>query len=284
MIRDVDTSTLRSFLAVAETGGFTAASKRLFRSQSAVSMQIKKLEEIVGAEVFERTTGGVALTAQGELLVGFARRLVELHDLAIAEVRGDLVTGTVRIGVMDDYATHVLPELFAAFNRRYPGIKLEITTGFTSQLVEGLGSEFDLVLATQGAGSKAGRVLLRERTCWAFSARKPLPDLSVVPLAVLAPGNLFRNWATDALDRAGLPWRIVYSSTSISAIEAAAAAGIAVTVVKSGTARSDLRILGSAEGLPALPASEIALHRPPGQLSPAAHQLAEFLEQELSAR
>ncbi len=284
MIRDVDTATLRSFLAVAETGGFTAASKRLFRSQSAVSMQIKKLEEIVGAEVFERATGGVALTAQGELLVGFARRLVELHDLAIAEVRGDLVTGTVRIGVMDDYATHVLPDLFADFNRRYPGIKLEITTGFTSQLVEGLGSDFDLVLATQAAGSKAGRVLLGERTCWAFSARKPLPDLDVVPLAVLAPGNLFRNWATDALDRAGLPWRIVYSSTSISAIEAAAAAGIAVTVVKSGTARSDLRILGSAEGLPALPASEIALHRPPGQLSPAAHQLAEFLEQELSAR
>lgn len=283
MIRDIDMATFRAFLAVAESGGFTAASKRLYRSQSAVSMQIAKLEEIVGATVFSRLPGGVALTAQGEALLGPARRILALHDAALAELQGVQVSGRVRIGVMDDYATHVLPALFAEFMRRYPGIGLEVTTGFTSAFLAQLGSAFDLVLATQPAGARAGRVLRTERTCWAFAARRPLPDLDVVPLAVLAAGNLFRSWAVDALDRAGMAWRIVYASTSISAVESAAAAGIAVTVVKAGTARPDLRVLGPAEGLPALPSAEIALHRAADGLSRAAQRLADFLERELAA-
>lgn len=278
MVRDIDVATLRGFLTVVETGGFTAASTRLNRSQSAVSMQIKKLEDILGAAVFVRVPGGVELTAQGEQLTGFARRIVTLHDQALAQVGRDLVTGTARIGVMDDYATHILPERFADFGHRHPGIRLEVTTGFTSALIERLGEDFDVVLATQAVGTKTGRVLRRERTCWAYAVRKPLPDLSVVPLALLAPGNLFRGWAIDALDRAGRPWHLVYSSSSISAIESAAAAGIALTVVKAGTARRDLRLLGRAEGLPALPASEIALHRAPDRLSPAARKLADYLE------
>ncbi len=282
-MRDIDITTFRAFIAVAETGGFTAAARRLHRSQSAVSMQIAKLEEIAGATVFSRGPAGVALTAQGEALLGTARRIVGLHDAALAELEGARVTGRVRIGVMDDYASHVLPALFAEFMRRHPAIGLEVTTGFTSAFLPQLGSAFDLVLATQPAGAKAGRVLRTERTCWAYAARRPLPDLSVVPLAVLAPGNLFRGWAVDALDRAGLPWRIVYSSSSISAIESAAAAGIALTVVKAGTARPDLRVLGPGEGLPALPSAEIALHRAADGLSPAAQHLAEFLERELAA-
>jgi DNA-binding transcriptional LysR family regulator len=245
-------------------------------------MQIRKLEDAVGAPLFERTRGAVAPTARGELLLGHARRLIEMHDRALDEVRGRLVEGSVRIGVMDDYATHVLPELFARFGGRHPGVTLEVTTGFTSALVQELGSAYDLVLATQGTGVRAGRVLRTERTCWAYSATRPLPDLAVVPLAVLPPGNLFRNWATDALDRAGMPWRVVYGSTSIAAIESAAAAGIAVTVVKAGTARRDLRLLGPEDRLPALPASAIALHRAPGHLPPAVEQLAGFLEDELS--
>lgn len=279
---DLDIGLLRAVLAVAETGGFTAAARRLNRTQSAVSMQVRRLEEILGAPVFVRSATGAVPTARGESLLGHARRIVAAHDAAVAELSGGAVTGAARIGVMDDYATHVLPPLFAAFTRLHPGIALEVTTGFTAALVGRLGSDFDLVLATQPAGSRRGRVLRTERVGWAFAARLPLPAGEVLPLALLAPGNLFRAWAVDALDRAGRPWRVLYSSGSISAVEAAAAAGIAVTVVKAGTARPDLRILGPAEGLPPLPVAEIALHRAPGRLPPAAQALAEFLERELA--
>jgi DNA-binding transcriptional LysR family regulator len=283
-MHDLDTQTLRSFLAVAETGGFTHAARRVHRSQSAVSMQIRKLEEAVGGPVFERSARGVTLTRKGETLLGYARRLLELHDRALTEMHGASVEGTVRIGVMDDYATHVLPRIFAGFERRFASVILEVTTGFTADLLQELGESFDLVLATQPIGTETGRVLRTEDTCWAYAARLPLPDLGTVPLAVLARGNLFRNWATGALDAAGIPWRVVYSSTSIAAVESAAAAGIAVTVVKRSTARDDLRLIGPSEGLPPLPVSEIALHRAPGATAPAVHHLAAFLEDQLVRR
>lgn len=283
-MHDLDTQTLRTFLALAETGSFTQTARRVHRSQSAVSMQIRKLEDTVGEPLFERSARAARLTRKGEILLGHARRLVELHDRALAELQGASVRGTVRIGVMDDYATHVLPRMFAAFERRYAHVILEVTTGFTADLLHELGERFDLVLATQPIGSNTGRVLRTEDTCWAFAAGAPLPDLGVVPLAVLARGNLFRNWAIGALDAAGIPWRVVYSSTSIAAVESAAAAGIAVTVVKRSTARADLRLIGPSEGLPPLPVSEIALHRVPGTVAPAIHHLAAFLEEQLARR
>lgn len=284
MVADLDTQTLRSFLAVAETGGFTSASRRVHRSQSAVSMQIKKLEEIVGGALFDRSTQGVRLTGQGERLIGYARRMVAIHDEAMRAICGDVVEGAVRIGVMDDYATHVLPPIFAEFERRFSRIDLEVTTGMTADLLGELGNAFDLVLATQPMGTKSGHVLRSEDTCWAYAARLPVPDFDVLPLALLARGNLFRNWATGALDAVGIRWRVVYSSTSISAIESAAAAGIALTVVKRSTARRDLRLLGKHDGLPPLPTSEIALHRAPAATSSAVSHLATFLEERLVQR
>lgn len=284
MAADIDTLTLRSFLAVAETGGFTPAAGRVHRSQSAVSMQIKKLEEIVGAALFDRSAQGVTLTRHGEQLIGYAKRMVALHDEAMRVMSGDAVEGTVRIGVMDDYAAHVLPPIFAEFETRFSRIDLEVTTGMTADLLTELGGTYDLVLATQPMDTDAGRVLRSEDTCWAFGARLPLPEFDVLPLALLSRGNLFRNWATGALDRAGIKWRVVYSSTSISAIESAAAAGIALTVVKRSTARQDLRLLGTRDGLPPLPTSHIALHRAPAATSPAVSHLANFLEERLTQR
>lgn len=278
---DLDTLALRAFVAVADTGRFTIAADRIHRSQSAVSMQIKKLEETLGQRLFDRNRQQVRLTPAGERMLGHARRLLALHDEAVRDLAGERLEGRVRIGVMDDYATHVLPPIFATFEQQFTGITLEVTTGMTADLLVDLGGRFDLVLATQALGSGSGQVLRREDTCWAFARHRPLPAYPVLPLALLGPGNLFRRWATEALERSGRPWRIVYSSTSISAIESAAAAGIALTVVKRSTARPDLALLGPADGLPALPVCEIALHRGPGDASPAVKQMAAFLEERL---
>jgi DNA-binding transcriptional LysR family regulator len=124
-------------------------------------------------------------------------------------------------------------------------------------------------------------VLRTERTSWAFSDRHLVPSQDPIPLALLRSGNMFREWALDSLTAQGRTWRIVLSSTSIGAVEAAAAAGMAITVVKERTARAGLRMLGEAEGLPSLPVSEIALHIAPGKISAAARGLAEYLISEL---
>lgn len=160
---------------------------------------------------------------------------------------------------------------------------ITVPAATSADLITQLGERFELVLTTQPSGSREGETLRRERTHWAFSARHGLPEDDVVPLALLPPGNLFREWALRALDEAGRRWRILFTSTSIAAVEAAAAAGIAVAVVKQGTAGAGLRLLDSDDGLPDLPSSEIVLHRAPDKPSPAAQTLASFLVRALKA-
>ena len=137
------------------------------------------------------------------------------------------------------------------------------------------------MLATQRYGAGRGEVLRIERTSWAFSDSHTFPADGALPLALLKAGNMYREWALEALNKAKRPWRIVFSSSSIGAVEAAAAAGMALTVVKAGTARPGLRLLGETDGLPPLPLSEIALYTAPRRQTPATRALAEHLTAEL---
>jgi len=281
MRRNIDTELFRTFVSIADQDGFIKAAQALGRSQSAISMQMRRLEEAVGCPLFRREGRKMRLTRPGETMLGYARRLVALHDQTLDAVGDSDVSGDVRLAVMGDYATNVLPDIIARFMRARPGILVEVTTGFTQDLMHHLGDRFDLVLATQPEGSMKGEVLRSEPTRWAFSAHQPLPETEIVPLALLPPGNMFREWALQALDKAGRRWRILFTSTSIATVEAAAEAGIALTVVKEGSARTGLQLIGTEAGLPDLPDSEIALHRAPGGISRAAQTFSEFLEASL---
>ncbi|HEU4660824.1 MAG TPA: LysR substrate-binding domain-containing protein [Pseudolabrys sp.] len=281
MVRNLDIDLLRSFVVIVELKSFTRAATTIGRSQSAISMQIKALEDAVGQPLLDRSPQHIALTRAGEDFLGYARRILDLHDEALGFLNAKKLQGTVKIAVMDDFATFILPGTLSHFARTHPDVELEITTGFTRDLLQELGSKYDLVLATQQAGTGAGMVLRTERTSWAFSDRHLVPSQDPIPLALLRSGNMFREWALDSLTAQGRTWRIVLSSTSIGAVEAAAAAGMAITVVKERTARAGLRMLGEAEGLPPLPVSEIALHIAPGKISAAARGLAEYLISEL---
>jgi DNA-binding transcriptional LysR family regulator len=283
MRRNIDTDLLRAFVAIIDQGGFIRASQALGRSQSAVSMQMRRLEDAVEVKLFRRAGRRMLLTPAGETLLGYARRLVALHDQTLDALQESRVSGQVSLAVMGDYATNVLPGILARFIEAYPDIAVEVTTGFSYDLIHHLGERFELVLATQLEGSMKGEVLRSEPTRWAFSARHELPRDELLPLALLPQGNLFREWALQALDRAGIRWRIAFTSTSIATVEAAAEAGIAVAVVKEGTARPGLRLIGPEEGLPALPSSEIALHCAPGGLEKPAQLVAKFLRAELGA-
>ncbi len=282
MPTDIDTDLLRAFLAVVDHDGFTSAARALGRTQSAVSMQVRRLEERTGRPLLARAGREMRLTAAGEVFIGYARRMLALNDEALATLETGSATGTVRLGVMDDYATRILPPLLAAFAAREPAVRLEVQTGLTSLLLERLGRSLDLVLAMHPAGLGRGLVLRQEASLWIGPTEAEPWRQPVLPLALAPPGCLHRAWALAALDGAGRRWRIVYESQSLGALEAAVAAGLAVGVGKAGTADGSLRRLGPAMGLPPLPDADITLHRTPGIVAPAA-RLAEHLARELGA-
>ena len=275
MNANIDIDLLRAFLAVVENGSFTAASRRLNRTQAAVSMQIKRLEEIVSGTLFERTSRNVELTRRGESLLSYAQRMVLLNDEAIGRLRKDTLGGLVRIGAIEDYAATRLPSILASFMAEHPNVAVEIETGLSPWLIENVGSTFDLALTMHPAGSGLGKTVLQERAVWAGTRQYAPYNQSVLPLALHPPGCQLRQAALAALDKIKRSWRLCYVSPSLSAIEGATAAGLAVTVAKAGAMPKGLIILGPEEGFPALPSFEIAIHM---TSAPRQHVVAAFAD------
>lgn len=282
MAATLDPELLQAFLAVADHRSFTRAAISLNRTQSAVSMQVKRLEGQLHAELFHRTKATVGISVAGERLLGYARRILSLNEEAVGRVREHRVEGRVRLGVMDDYGTLLLPPLLASFIAIYPLIDVEMETGLTSAMTNRLGKTYDIVIAMHPEGHSEGELLRREQAVWATSAEHRVEVSNPLPVALYPQGCLFRSWATQALDKANRTWRLAFVSHSLSAVEAIAAQGLAVTVVKSGTFPSKLRRLSERDGLPPLPRAEIRLHRAP-KLSLAAKLLADDLAVSLAA-
>ena len=188
------------------------------------------------------------------------------------------VEGVVRLGVMEDYGTRLVPPLLAGFAAAHPRIQVEMVTGLTTPMLPRLGERFDLVLAMHAVGDGGGTFLRREQAVWAAGREisAEMGDEGPLPLALYPQGCLFRAWAMAALDAAGRPWRLAFVSHSLAAVTAIAAQGLAVAVVKAGLLPPELRPLGERDGLPPLPEADIRLHRAPG-LSPAGELLARHL-------
>jgi DNA-binding transcriptional LysR family regulator len=280
---NLDPDLLRAFVAVADQRSFTRAAVMLNRTQSAVSMQIKRLEDRLGAELFNRTRANVDLSAAGEGLLGYARRILTLNEEAVGRLAERKVEGVVRLGVMDDYGTCVVPPLLAGFVAGYPRIHVEMETGLTSAMLGRLGECYDIVIAMHPESRGDGKLLRREQAVWATGASHAVERQEPLPLALYPQGCLFRKWAIDALDAARRPWRMAFVSHSLAAVEAVAAQGLAVTVVKAGTFPPKLRLLTDQEGMPGLPAADICLHRATN-LSPAGALLADHLRTGISNR
>ncbi|MEN3348832.1 MAG: hypothetical protein V7632_2467 [Bradyrhizobium sp.] len=272
----LDPDLLRAFVAVADHRSFTRAAAALNRTQSAISMQVKRLEERLQAELFHRSTTNVDLSAAGEGLIGYARRILSLNEEAVGRVRAHGMDGRVRLGVMDDYGTLIVPPLLASFVANYPLVHVEMETGLTSTMTERLGDAYDLVIAMHPEGRGEGELLRTEQAVWAASVERRVEQIDPLPVALYPQGCLFRSWAMQALDAAKRQWRLAFVSHSLSAVEAIAAQGLAVTVVKSGTFPPTLRRLTARDGMPRLPRAEIRLHRAQN-LSRAASLLADHV-------
>lgn len=277
----LDPELLRAFVAVAEQLSFTRAAKLLNRTQAAVSLQVKRLEQRLGVTLFHRSTARVELTAIGRDFLVDARRILALNEQARARFADRPAAGRVRIGVMEDYGTRVLPQLLAAARERYPGFQVDVEIGLTATMLKRLGTSFDLVIAMHAAGAAEGELVRREDAVWVAAADHATETLDPLPVALSEPECLFREWATRALDAAARTWRLAYVSRSLAAVEAIVSQGLAVTVVKGSMLTPGLRVVGSGNLVPALPGVEIRLHRARTLTQPATllvEQLARGLQ------
>ena len=255
--------TLRTFVAAAESGSFTRAGERVHRTQSAVSMQMKRLEDDTGSALFLRRGRGMALTAHGASLLGYARRILALHDEAVASFNAPELSGRVRLGASESYAALHLPRLLATFARDYPDVRVDLMCKTSSKLRRDMNlGRLDLAICICGDEPDGGEPIHHEPVVWMAPRDHRPEDMDPLPLAVYHYGCYHRAWAEKALQEAGRAYRIAYCSPSIAALSAAVRAGLAISPVAASSVPADCRVLGPAEGLPLLPVSTVTLHRP----------------------
>lgn len=285
-----DLDALRSFSLGMELGSFAKAADRLGRSTSAVSAQMKKLEEQAGTQILAKAGRGMILTNAGEVLLSYARRILELNDEAAMAVRGLELEGWVRLGLQEDFGEHLLPEILGRFSRSYPGVRIEARIARNMELLDQIRSaQLDLALAWQAGGGTAHMETMgihplqwigqagRPPSAWSSQAERRSEP---VPLVALEAPCLMRTMATEALDRAGIPWRLVFTSPSLAGIWAAVAAGLGVTVRTRLGLPAGLRMLMPQEcGLPPLPSLGLAMYRAEAEPAPACRQLQDLIRQ-----
>ncbi|MGE0610966.1 MAG: LysR substrate-binding domain-containing protein [Hyphomicrobiales bacterium] len=279
----LDTDQLRTLVAIAESGSFTRAAGEVNKTQAAVSMQMRRLEEAVGRRLFIRSGRLNRLTPEGEHLLEYARRIIALNNEALTILTEPELSGFVRIGTPDDYAERFLPQIFARFARTHPLVEVEISCQASSTLVEDIQEgNLDLAIVTYMDAKSRGEIIRREQLIWVGSPRHRIEDMEVLPLGLGAVGCSWRSAATRALDAIGRHYRVLYTSPSAAALSAAVMSGLAVTVLPESAVRPGMRRLGEEEGLPSLPDCDIALLRAQREPSPSVDALAAHVVESLA--
>jgi DNA-binding transcriptional LysR family regulator len=274
----IDIDQLRTFVAIAETGSFTRAADVVFKTQSAVSMQMKRLEERVGRPIFARDGRASKLTEDGERLLDYARRIVKLNVEALAAFSDAELSGRVRLGVPDDYADRYLPEIMARFSRAYPSVELTVICEPSVDLMERIdGNHLDLAIVTNCEIVRPIENFRRERLLWVTSNRHAAHLEERLPLALGRPTCSWRRAAIASLESIGRPYRVLYSSANAGAVAAAVLSGFAVSIFPESGVRPGMRMLSPGDGFPELPACNVGLVRNPHEPSPLADALAEHI-------
>ncbi|MGL6018506.1 MAG: LysR substrate-binding domain-containing protein [Gibbsiella quercinecans] len=282
-----DLDDLRSYVTGIELGSFAKAADRLGRSTSAVSAHLKKLEQQVGVPILRKSGRGMVMTEAGETLLGYARRLLELNDEAITAVRGLDLQGSVRLGLQEDFGETFLPAVLGRFVRAHPQVRIEARIARNGELLDSLlKGQLDLALAWAGGqaspyqhhlGQRALRWIAGQQVDIAqwLAAGEPLP------LVVFDAPCLMRSAATDALDRAGIPWRIAFTSRSLSGVWAAVSAGLGITLRTGAGVPASLVCLPPSV-LPPLGDIGMVLHRADEKPAGAILRLADIIVERLN--
>jgi len=270
----LDTDQLRSFAAIVDTGSFTRAADRVNKTQSAVSMQIRRLEEQLGRPLFAKQGRGVRLTEDGEKLIEYARQILQIEAAAFASVSRKALAGRIRFGIPDDYSETFLPDIVTRFTRRHPLVEITVMCEGSLMLADRVAAG-ELDMAVINGASQDMEVLREEPLRWVVATNCRTHELRPLPMALSSPSCCWRRAATSALDEAGIPWRPLLASANLAAIAPVVQAGIALTVLPASSLRPGLRVLGEHEGLPPLPMNRIGLVEGKALRSAEAKALAE---------
>jgi DNA-binding transcriptional LysR family regulator len=281
----LDTDQLRSFLAIVDSGSFTKAAERVHKTQSAVSMHIRRLEEQLGCALFVKHGRGARLTAEGERLIEFARRIIQVEAGALAALSRKGLRGAVRLGIPDDYAESFLAEILSRFNRRHPLVEVSVVCEASIELgAQVAAGALELALVTSGAleparlaGFRAFELLREEPLVWAAAERFRTEEGAPVPLALGSGTCIWRRAAEDALAASPRATRGLFFSKNFTAIGSIVRAGLAVTILPASMVGQGLRVLGQDDGLPELPLTRMGLIHAAGRPTEEAVALAEAI-------
>ncbi|RCS24843.1 LysR family transcriptional regulator [Phyllobacterium salinisoli] len=280
MYAPLESDLLRTFLIVAETGNFTRAADGVGRTQSAVSMQIKRLEDSLGEVLFERGPRGVFLTKRGEQLVPYAQRIVGLLEEAAAAMRVRPLDGPVRIGIPEEYSQTVLPRALAAFTERHPAVEVTVKCDYSVHQASALeNDELDLAVVFDWHERAAGEILLIDPTVWVTSPAYALHERTPLPIAVYGNSDWCNEFAIRSLEQHGLAYRIAFICDTSSGLKIAVSSGLAIAPLSRSNIPADCRELTAADGFPPVDSSRVVLRRNPYHSSPAAEGMAEMIRE-----
>ena len=257
---DLDIDMLRCFLEVAKTGSFTKAGNNIGLNQSGVSVKIRRLEERLGTQIFNRTSKSLSLTLEGEILFDYAGRILSVHNEAVSRLTKPKASGKLRIGLIDYFLPELLPNLLSRFREQYPNIHLEVRTDLGINLIPLFEKgELDLVVTGKDACQGNCRVLIQEPLIWVIGKDRVVSLHDVLHLVLLPSPCSFRKIATEGLDNANRKWEVLFTGTSIANIQAAVQAGMGLSVLPKGALKEGLRKAPSHLELPVLPLYSIVL-------------------------
>jgi DNA-binding transcriptional LysR family regulator len=274
----LDLDLLRSFVSVVDSGGFTRAGERVHRTQSTISQQIRRLEEILGRPLLYRNGRQATPTEEGERLLSYARRILALEQEAREAVTLPEGEGAVRLGLPEDFAAYRLTELLSDFVRSRPGLRLDVRCGLSLEMRHALErGELDLALIKRNAGGVGAIAAWPEQLHWVASKQHPIDfDRDPLPLIMFKQGCLYRERMIHAAETAGRSWHVAYTSPNLAGIQAAVSVGLGVSILPEVAILGDHLVLGSKDGFPPITHTEVALVIAEAA-SPATRRLAEIL-------
>ncbi|HWV22502.1 MAG TPA: LysR family transcriptional regulator [Devosia sp.] len=262
MAAPLDLDQLQSFCAIADCGSFTEAARRVNKTQSAVSMQIKRLEERLGHALLSRDGRTVTLTHHGEVLYERARKMLRTNAEILDRFSDGDLAGSIRFGVPDDYAVRLLPVILSSFQRTHPKIVVDVSCMASEHLLEGMrAGRYDLIVFTQGTEQNFGELFRTEKMFWVASHGGRALASEPVAIACGPQYCIWRKDAMDALDRTGTDYRIAYTSSNATAISSAVLSDLAIGFLPESALQPGMRVVADEHGLPPLPDAQMALMR-----------------------
>ncbi|NDV86118.1 LysR family transcriptional regulator [Aurantimonas aggregata] len=284
MTAPLDLDQLRTFVAIVDAGSFTRAADDVFKTQSAVSMQMRRLEDRLGVSLFERTGRTIRITDEGSRLLAYARRMMALSQETLSAFDDDAMQGHVRIGLPDDYAERFLPEILARFSRSNPLVELQIACEPSSNLTEHVEKgRLDVALVSDCyPGAKLAEIVRREPLHFVASSSHDTHNEPVLPLALGRPDCVWRTQGCAALDRIGRRYKVLFTSWSAQIVTSAVLSGLAVSVLPECALRPGMRILGEYDDFPTLMDTEIGVIRSRSADSPVVSALVEHIRESLA--